>query len=154
MARGLTHVVNSANIGVIERRRGARLALETFPRSLSRKGLRQNLNRYVAMEPRVACLIHLAHATLADGGKDLIGAEPLACQERHDLSSLSRRPGKSFVPPVAGREHLGSAPVNHVVRLSGHEGMAGTAPSRVFKALRTAVVLARGLAAVGPPDVI
>src|ERR1039458_3918773 len=94
MARRLTHVVNNGNIGMIECRSGARLALETFPRSLSRKGLRQNLYGYLAMEPRVACLIHLAHAALADGAKDLVGAESLACEERHDLSSLSRRGGE------------------------------------------------------------
>ena len=75
MARRLTDVVNRANIGMIQRRSGARLALETLSRSLGRKGLRQNLDGYVAMQPRVPRLIHLAHAALADGGEDLVGAK-------------------------------------------------------------------------------
>ena len=95
MARRLTHVVNSANIGMIERRSGARLALETFSRSLVAKACGRTLIGYVAMEPRVARPIHLAHAALADGGKDFVGAEFLAGSERHDYQAsypLSDRP--------------------------------------------------------------
>ena len=86
MARRFTHVVNGANIGMIERRSGARLALETLSRSLGRKGLRQNFDGYVAMKPRVARPIHLAHAALADGRKDFVGAEFVACRKGHNVT--------------------------------------------------------------------
>src|ERR1700682_4569675 len=49
MAGRLAHVVHSADIRMIERRSGARLALETFPGSIRRKSLRQNFYGYVAM---------------------------------------------------------------------------------------------------------
>ena len=85
MARRLADVVNGANIGMIERRSGARLALETFPRSFRCKGLRQNFDGYVAMEPRVARLIHLAHAAFADGRKNFVRAEKLTRRQRHGV---------------------------------------------------------------------
>jgi len=61
-----------------------RLTLETFSRRLSGKGLRQNFNGYVAIEPRVPRPINLTHAALADGGQDLVRAESLACGKRHE----------------------------------------------------------------------
>ena len=69
-----------------------RLALETFPRSVRRKRLRQHFNGDVAIQPRVAGAIHLAHAALADGGKDFIGTELVAWLKRHlsDRAKFSR----------------------------------------------------------------
>lgn len=77
MARLLTHIVNRANIWMIESRGGARLALKTFSRSQCAKRLRQNLDRDLAMEPGVPSLIDFAHTALTDGRQDLVGAEPL-----------------------------------------------------------------------------
>ena len=83
MARRLAYVVNGADIGMIERRSGARLALETFPRSFRCKGLRQNFDGYFASQPGVASAIHFAHASFADGSKDLVRAEFVTRSERH-----------------------------------------------------------------------
>ena len=87
--RRFTDVVNSADTGMIERRSGARLALETLSRSLRCKGLRQNFDGYFAMQPRVPRLIHFAHASLSQFGKDLVGAESLARGKRHDDQSIA-----------------------------------------------------------------
>src|ERR1051326_4441496 len=62
MAGRFAHVVHGADIGMIERRSGAGLALETFSRSIRREGCWQNFDGYLAMEPRVPGFIHLAHA--------------------------------------------------------------------------------------------
>jgi hypothetical protein len=80
MARRFPYVVNRADIGMIERRSGPRFALKTFPRStcgksIRRKGLRQNFDGDVAVEPRIARFIYFAHATRANGRKDLVWAE-------------------------------------------------------------------------------
>ena len=83
MARRFADVVNRANVWMIERRSGARLALEAFPRVIRRKRLGQNLNCYVAMQPRVPGTVHLSHPALADGRKDFVRAELVACRERH-----------------------------------------------------------------------
>ena len=69
---------------MIERRSGARLALETLSRSLIREGLWQNFYGYVTIEPRVPRLIYLTHAALPNGGKNLVGAESFACGKRHE----------------------------------------------------------------------
>ncbi len=83
MARRLTDVVYCANIGMIQRRSGACLALDTLSGSLRCKWLRQNLDGNLAIEPRVPRLIYLTHAALPDGGKDLVRAEFRACGQRH-----------------------------------------------------------------------
>ena len=51
MVRRFAHVVNGADVGMIERGSGARLALETLARSFSRKGLRQHFHGHVAIQP-------------------------------------------------------------------------------------------------------
>ena len=86
MARRFAHVVNHANIGMIQRRSGARLALETLSRRLRCKGLWQNFDGYFAMKPRVARLIHLAHSALADQRKDFVGAEFVADRKGHNVT--------------------------------------------------------------------
>ena len=65
MALRLADVVNRANTGMIQRRSGACLALETLSRGIRGKGLRQNLDGYLTMEPRVPRLIHFAHAAFS-----------------------------------------------------------------------------------------
>ena len=43
----------------------------------------QNLDRHLTAQSRVAGTIHFAHPTGAERSDHLIGAEPLACRERH-----------------------------------------------------------------------
>ena len=78
MARRLTHVVNNANIRMIQRRSSARLALETFTRNFSRKGLRQDFDGYLAIQPRIPGPIHFAHTALTNRRDDFVRAETVA----------------------------------------------------------------------------
>lgn len=66
-------VVDLADIGVVERSNRARFLLEPVG-VLSR----ESLHRDDAIEPSVARFPHFPHATGADEGKDLVGAEPRA----------------------------------------------------------------------------
>ncbi len=58
---------------MIQRGDGSGFTFETFSEPLCRR-----FDRYVATDPGVMGTIHLAHATLADGGKDLIRPEFVA----------------------------------------------------------------------------
>ena len=100
MARRLAHVVDNANIWMIERRSGASFTLETLSQSLSGKPFRQNFNGYVAMEPRVLRRIHLTHAAAPDGREDLVRAESLACGKRHAYQVYRGASGKWVCPVV------------------------------------------------------
>src|SRR5215469_16760090 len=99
MATGFSDIVDSADIGMIERGSGPSLALKAFPGGNRRKFLRQDFYSYVAMEPCVPRAINFAHPALADGGKDLVGAEFVAFGKRHTQNTVeSIRSGKRLVP--------------------------------------------------------
>ena len=51
------------------------------------EGLRQDLDRHVPSEPRVAGAVDLAHPAGADQAEDLVGAEPCAGREWHGPSA-------------------------------------------------------------------
>ena len=70
-------VVQRADVGVGKRRDGLRFPLEPLT-TLGAGGevRRQDFYRDRAIEPRVARLVHLAHAARADRGDDLVRAEP------------------------------------------------------------------------------
>jgi hypothetical protein len=66
------------------------------PRDAVRAGsqrLRQNLERHVATELRIARAIDLAHSAFAEFGDDFIGTD--SCAYLHRLSSASARPRRS-----------------------------------------------------------
>jgi hypothetical protein len=68
--------VDLRDVGAIERRQRLRLAREARqPLRIGGKRLWQDLDRDVAIQPRVARPIDLAHATSADWGEDLVRAE-------------------------------------------------------------------------------
>jgi len=48
-----------------------------------RKFLRQNLDRHIAAQSRVARSIYFAHAPGADGRKDFVGAQPVTRRKWH-----------------------------------------------------------------------
>ena len=58
---------------------GARLALEALAESASAA----NLDGDVAIQARIASAIHFAHPTGADGGEDLVGAQPFSRGQGH-----------------------------------------------------------------------
>jgi hypothetical protein len=61
-AVGFVDVVNGANIGVVQRRGGARLALEAFERVLiARKLFRQELQRHLPAELQIFGLVNDTH---------------------------------------------------------------------------------------------
>ena len=80
------NVIQRANMGVAESRNRAGLALEPLLQvRITGNMLGQYLDGDGAVEASVTCLIHLAHATGAEGGFDLVRAEGGARLERHGL---------------------------------------------------------------------
>src|SRR5258708_35674236 len=89
MTSRFAHIVDHADIGMIERRGGARLTLEAFPRSLGCKGLRQHFYGYVTVEPHVARLVNFPHSARTDGRNDLVRAEFVTRMKQHMRVQLS-----------------------------------------------------------------
>ena len=77
------YIVHRANMGMIQRRDGAGLALEAVAESFLR-----NLDGNDAIEPRVTGLSHLTHAARANQCHDFVGAKSFSCAERHMPDSL------------------------------------------------------------------
>jgi hypothetical protein len=78
----VTDVVQRADVGMIELRDGARLALEAgahFRRGRQVRG--EHLDRDVTAQPRVVRAIDFAHATRAQRSEDSVGTEDRACGE-------------------------------------------------------------------------
>lgn len=68
-----------ADVRVIQRRHRPSLALKPRPLVLAFGELfGQHLHRYRTVEPRVAALVHFAHAARANGREDFVGAELVA----------------------------------------------------------------------------
>jgi len=68
--------VDRGDVWVIERGEYLRLAFEARePIGILRKRVRQNFDRHIAPEPRVARAIDLAHAARADEGDDVVRPE-------------------------------------------------------------------------------
>ena len=77
------NLVNRDDVRMIERRGGARFALESRASiGIGGERLRQNLDRDVASELRVSRAIHVAHSTGADERSDLVGSKALAGERR------------------------------------------------------------------------
>ncbi len=67
--------VDSADVGMAERRQHLRFALETGePLGIVGERFRQDLQRDVAAKLRIPGAIHLAHAALANRGQDFVRA--------------------------------------------------------------------------------
>lgn len=81
-------IVDRKNVRVIQRRGGARFLLEAAQSvGISRECRRQNFDRDIAHEPRIARSIDFAHAARADERADLIRAEVCAGWNRHLVTS-------------------------------------------------------------------
>ena len=66
--------MDGADVGMAERRGGARFPLKTFPRGLAGECLGQNFDGDIPVEAGVPRLVHLPHAAGAYGRKDFVGA--------------------------------------------------------------------------------
>jgi hypothetical protein len=76
--------VDVRDVRVVERRQHLRLSVESVePLGIRREQLRQHLDRDVAIQPRIARAIDLAHAAGAEGGNDLVRTEAAAGTQRH-----------------------------------------------------------------------
>ncbi len=77
-------VVDRRDVGVVERPGRTRLVLETTESiRILRERRRQNLDRDVAPEPRVARPVDLSHAARAERREDLVRTEAGAGRNRH-----------------------------------------------------------------------
>ncbi len=77
-------VVHGDDIGMIQRGDGACFTLEAAS-ALHAACIvfAENLDRDVAVQPRIAGAVHLAHASGAERGPDLVGAQSSVRQQRH-----------------------------------------------------------------------
>jgi len=83
-ARRLADVVQRADVRMAQRGNDARLALEALAELRIVGGVRrQNLDCDPPIEPRVARLVHLAHAAGADRRQNLVRAEASSRGNRH-----------------------------------------------------------------------
>ena len=88
-AVGVFEAMNLRDVWMIEGGEGFCLALE--PREsfgVARERFRQDLQRNVTIQPRVAGAIHLAHAASADFGGDFVGAVARAGSQGHGEAIL------------------------------------------------------------------
>lgn len=142
------HVEQRADAGVVQRRDGARLALETGAGFLIlRKTRGEDPDGHLPPEARVASPLHLPHAASADGREDLIGNDACAgcqghgqtlycsedrsargvCRPRADRgwpwrSCPRRHAGASRRCPHRGRAHPGSVPTEGRHPAAPHPG--------------------------------
>src|SRR5215472_17342035 len=93
------NVVQGADVRMIERRNGARLALEPF--TVRRT---EDLDRDGSVQTRVSGFPDFSHPARADGGKDLIGTKLVADRERHTRAQSSLADGfLAWITISAGR---------------------------------------------------
>ena len=77
-------VVDAADVGMVERRDRAGLALEACPQiGIAANVTRQDLDRDRTVQPRVAGFVDLAHPAGAERADDFIRTEPCARVEGH-----------------------------------------------------------------------
>jgi hypothetical protein len=80
-------VVNGDDVGVVEGCRSLRFLLKAAHEvGLLCEGLRQDLQRDIALQPRIARAIDLAHTTAANQRDDFVGANARTWRERHRVS--------------------------------------------------------------------
>ena len=81
-------VMDGEEVGVIERRGGANLALEALaPLGAVRDLGGEHLDRHLTVELGVARPPHLAHPAGPDGVEDLVPAETITLRQGHDARS-------------------------------------------------------------------
>ena len=82
----LFDAVDLRDVRMVERRKHLRLALESRDAiGVGGEEIGQNLDRDVAVQPRIARPIHFAHSAGANGGEDFVRAETRAGFKGHAL---------------------------------------------------------------------
>jgi hypothetical protein len=120
------HVVQRADVRVVELRDGARLAVEALPElRVGGDVRRQHLDGDGAIQPRIARAIHFAHAARPERGDDLVGTNSTADSETHGARISD---GPSRVP--TGRTMVVPAPASRGQAECGHDVLR--AESRAF----------------------
>src|SRR5262245_29991016 len=80
----LTDLVRRADVRMLELRERTGFAVEALSEvRVEREDIGQDLEGHDAIEPRVARLVHLAHAARAEGRNDFVTAEPSSWNEGH-----------------------------------------------------------------------
>ncbi len=114
----LADVVDGGDVGVVQDAGGLGLLLEAAQAvGVGGEGGGEDLDRHVAAEARVLRAVHLSHPARADGGEDLVGAEPGAgCQGHRGggilvwcgcrASALTNIAISVIIPPVMERRWL------------------------------------------------
>ncbi len=98
--------VDGGDVRMIERREHLRFATESRqPVGIADDGVRQQLQRDVALQLGVSSAIHLAHGARAEGADDVVGTEPGAGGQGQ---STSKVPGFYVASPRA-RSHVALA---------------------------------------------
>src|SRR6202162_6677033 len=96
-------LIDRDDVGVIERGSGARLLFETRePVAIRSECLRQQLDRHLATEPRVARFPDLSHPARAARGENLVRTNPRTGGHRHSRITGAAAPLPSAPPPRRG----------------------------------------------------
>ena len=99
-------IVERADIGVVEGGDGAGFAQEAVGKLVGAE-----LDRDIAMQPRVASFPHFPHTTLADRREDFVGAEFFAGLKFHDYAAFNS-PEQGLAPGViSSSPHSRSPPL-------------------------------------------
>ena len=124
----LLNPVDAGDVGMIERRQHACLALESRePIGVRREDAGQDLDRDVASEPRIVCAVHLAHSAGAKRRHDVVVADSIAGGQagrrtswpdrlrwtRRAVRPAATRTRPATVPTAAGRRCRPRAALRH-----------------------------------------
>src|SRR5215470_1874646 len=97
----MADIVKNANVGMAQRRDGARFAIETlFGFGALREMLRQDFYRDEAIEPRVQRTIYFAHAARAQRRLDFVWSE-FRPRRQHLMACMLLVVRLDFVQPIA-----------------------------------------------------
>ena len=88
---------------------GLRLALKTLAKLSSR-----DFDRDIAIQPRIARSIHLAHSARADGRKDFVRTEFVAYRQRHKSDSAQFTRSKNGLVLLGNRYGWGIWSISEV----------------------------------------
>jgi hypothetical protein len=85
--------MNLRDVGMIERRQHLGLTFKTHQTlGVSGQSFGQHLDGYFPIQPGVTGFVYFTHSAGANGRKNLVGTEFVACRERHgrDSAKFSR----------------------------------------------------------------
>jgi hypothetical protein len=102
-ARDLLERMDDRDVRVADRCQELRFPFEALSSLLVfEEFFRQDLQRHLAIEPRIARPINLAHAPRAEGGENFVGAQP------HEISAhrITSPPAPAASPPRTSSERL------------------------------------------------